>query len=230
MNDNHYMKNINKLIFSEPSVSFLSKEMFIKIQEFESYLLDKFGDNAAFFDNAVNFLLQDKSKSEFVGVDLPTFSQIRDSFWKRFSSFLLVNGYNNCAVFDYSYELFNYFCSYYFGGLVSLFKDRAPEWEGPRIYLKHRICSDSQLTDLPEKIVVYRGMCEVEYYSFSYGMSWSIDKNVAERFANNNTQSGNRSLVIQSSVNKADVLYFDPTDKEQEIVVKNGLIISGIKT
>ena len=180
-----------KLIFRESNVSFLSDKMFINIQEFESYLLAKFGSDASFFDNAVNFLLQDKSKSQFVGIDLPTFSQVRDCFWKRFSSFLLANGYDDGPVFDYSYELFNYFCSYYFGGLSTLFKDRAPDWEGPRIYLTHRICNHSQLKGLPNKITVYRGMCEAGYDNSSYGMSWSLDKEVAERFADSNTHSGN---------------------------------------
>jgi len=218
------------LIFSDIEAAFLSEEMFIDLQEFQSDLLVKFGSDASFFNNVVNYFLQDNARDEFVGVDLITFSEIRDSFWERFSSYLLCNGYKDGSVFDYSYELFNYFCSYYFGGVTALFKDRAPEWEGPRIYLTHRICNASQLESLPNSITVYRGMSESEYNNSSYGMSWSLDKEVSKRFAENSNQSGTNSLVIEAKVNKTDVLYFDPTDHEKEIVVKNGLITTGTKT
>ena len=203
--------------------------MCIDLQEFENYLCSEFGSGALFFDDSVNFLIQDRANKEFVGVDLPTFSIIRDSFWERFSSFLKVNGYDDCPIFYYNYELLNYFCSYYFGGITSLFKDRSPDWKGPRIYLTRRVCSDSDLKDLPEKITVYRGMCEAEYESSSFGMSWSIDKKVARDFADRNTAAGDKSFVIEANVNLIDVLYFCSTDHEKEIVVRNGLITSGIK-
>ena len=185
------------MIFRASVGSFLSEKMCIDLQEFENDLCTQFGSDASFFDNGVNFLMQDKAKDEFFGVDLPAFSMVRDSFWSRFSSFLEANGYDDCPIFHYNYELFNYFCSYYFGGISGLLKDRSPDWNGSRIYLTCRICSISALRTLPEKITVYRGMCESEYESSSFGMSWSLDKKVAKDFADRNTDTGNKSFVIK---------------------------------
>ena len=215
------------MIFKEPQATFLSNEMYINVQEFEQYLFSEFGDKASFFDMTVDFMLQDEANKAFENINIMEFSQVRKEFWGRFSGFLSSHDYEDCSVFDYCYELFNYFCSYYYGGLSTLFKDRSPGWNGPRIYLTNRISNEEQLIGLPNEITVYRGMSLTEYNSYSFGMSWSLDVEVAKRFAVNQSNTGIKTIVVQSSLKKCNVLYHDPSDHEKEIVVKNGLINNG---
>ena len=210
------------MVFRIEQATFLSNKMCINTKEFEDYLLKKFGQNAFFFDKAVEFLIQDPASRESPNIN-------SECFWERFRIFLSSHGYSDDdAIFDYCYGIFNLFWSYYSNGLIGLFKERSSELDLPRIYLNHRISSEEQLIGLPNKNKIFRGMSLAEYESGSFGMSWSLDIAIASRFPSDKDKANMKSCVVQSEVDKSEVLYHDPNDSaEKEIIVKNGLLTTG---
>jgi hypothetical protein len=79
-----------------------------------------------------------------------------------------------------------------------------------------------QLSKLPEIINIYRGMTIIEKNSGNYGMSWSIDEQVAKKFAeifpHNYDSRGLEMTVEKKTINKKDVVAYFIGRDESEII------------
>ena len=86
---------------------------------------------------------------------------------------------------------------------------------GERNYLKR----------LPEQITIYRGMTELELEQKSFGVSWSLKKEVAEFFANtyqrNHATNHLKKTVHEITINKNEVVAFLNGREEFEIIYIN---------
>lgn len=90
---------------------------------------------------------------------------------------------------------------------------------------RFKLMNDSEielLEKLPAKIKVYRGMTEEEKESGKYGISWSLDKEVAETFAltyaHNYDSVGKPKTVLELEINKSDVIAHFTDRQENEIL------------
>jgi hypothetical protein len=81
-----------------------------------------------------------------------------------------------------------------------------------------------RLTDLPNEITIYRGMSELEEENKEYGVSWTLDKSIAEKFAksylhNYDTRS-QKHFVKSLEIKKSNVLaYFNDRNEEEVIYI-----------
>lgn len=75
------------------------------------------------------------------------------------------------------------------------------------------------LNNLPDKITIYRG---IGSESNTKGVSWSLDKSIAEWFSNRFQSDG---YVLTGQINKSDVLAYFNKRHEKEIVVPYNKII-----
>lgn len=79
-----------------------------------------------------------------------------------------------------------------------------------------------QLSQLPEFITIYRGMSIVEKNSGKYGISWSLDEQVAKKFAesfpHNYDTKGLEMTVEKITINKKDVVAYFIDRDESEII------------
>ncbi len=217
------------MIFDNTQERFLKDKMCINPNEFSDYMINRFGSEIAKeMNDVIHFLSKDEEAVLLSDVVIEKTPLIIKPFWNRFEAFLNKLGFNEGDFFDYCYELFNYFCAYYTGGIWELFKKRNPEWLGPRIYLTNRICNEMDLINLPSKISAYRGMSKNEYNSSSYGMSWSLNVEEASRFALIQNGLGIDTVIVNAVIEKGDVLNYEPNDSEEEIVVANGTVTSGV--
>jgi hypothetical protein len=94
---------------------------------------------------------------------------------------------------------------------IDLFKSGRP-------FKKHLMSKEerSYLKKLPETITIYRGMSDYEYESGCYRCSWTLDENIAKKFAHEfYSHSGKvMSLVIP----KKEVIAYFYSREEQEII------------
>ena len=211
--------------FSKKCSDFLSRKLCIDIAEFEYELESKFGETSLIFDGLIEFMIDDDSLHAVSDLDvnsqLVEFDNFNDKCFKHLKSLASINE----EVSDYAYEMMCYFQRYYCGGLAELFKYRQAENLGPRVYLKNRIMDDCIINkSLPSEIDVYRGMSVAEFDSYQYGMSWSLNEEIAKKFAFTTYYGQPRGVVVKARINRGMVLYYDPTDHEKEVVVGNNSI------
>jgi hypothetical protein len=78
------------------------------------------------------------------------------------------------------------------------------------------------LDNLPERIKIYRGMTEVELMKKEFGCSWTLKKEVALFFANDNRRNYDtnhlKKVVHSLTINKKDVIAFLNGRQEYEII------------
>lgn len=214
--------------FSEKCSYFLKNKLFIKVDEFQSTLENKFGENAQFFDDIINFILDDKASTMLPQLTVILQSCEFKKFTARCINYIKSKWSFDEGALDYIYEVICYFGWYYSGGLIELFKHRQAENGGPRIYLREPIVKQSVLAEnLPAEVTIYRGMSCKEHRSGLYGMSWSMSEAKAKEFAFDIYSDKPRGVVLKATIHRSSVLYYSPEDSEKEIVVEYQTISGG---
>lgn len=76
---------------------------------------------------------------------------------------------------------------------------------------------------LPEKLLIFRGMSKKEYESGNFNISWTLNKEKAEFFANRNDRSGKiEQFIHELEVDKKDIIAYLIGRGEDEIIyIKN---------
>jgi hypothetical protein len=140
--------------------------------------------------------------------------------WNRFKTFTtyipILKGKNYWYALRNSYEMSDNL--YELSGLVkaSFLKD-----EPFREYLMNTK-ERNYLKGLPETMKIFRGMTEKELKSKSFGISWTLKKEVAEFFINeyqrNYSTNNLKKVVHEIIINKNQILAFLNDRKEFEII------------
>ena len=81
------------------------------------------------------------------------------------------------------------------------------------------------INNLPETITIYRGMTLEEEECGNYGVSWTLNKKVAEKFAYNylyNYDTRNKKRIVKEiEINKSNIItYFNDRNEEEIIYIK----------
>jgi hypothetical protein len=142
------------------------------------------------------------------------------SSWNRFHTFFLMKG--ELKGKNYWYALRNsYDCSDNLYKAAPMVKAAFLSKEPGREYLMSKKERD-YLTNLPDRITIYRGMTEKELKKESFGVSWTLKKEVAEFFANTYIRNFDtrklKKCVYELTINKNDVIAFFNERKEFEII------------
>ncbi len=78
------------------------------------------------------------------------------------------------------------------------------------------------LMNLPNDVIIHRGMSEDEYNKGNYGVSWSLNKSVAEKFAfqylHNYDTRTQKHLVKTITIKKEDIVAYFNQRGEDEII------------
>lgn len=77
---------------------------------------------------------------------------------------------------------------------------------------------------LSDKFVIYRGTSLEEYKSLKFGQSWTLDKAIAQDFAENHKENPkivqmDNKVILETTINKKDILVYIIDGNEEEIVV-----------
>ncbi len=218
-------------IFTEEQSEFLENEMCIKIQEFEEDLRLKFNDAAINFRYVIDFFLSYQEKEAFKLYRHEAVCSYECKLRKQLDTFIIKNSLSlnvqdGDDIGNYYYDLMWYFIRYWTGGLKEVFVNREAKDNGPRIYLDKKLSTDEELSELPDSIVIYRGMAREEFESNKFGMSWSLKPDVAIKFAQDSNALD--TVVVKSIIQKQDVLLYCKDRNEEEIVVKDKTITRGV--
>lgn len=117
------------------------------------------------------------------------------------------------------------FISFLRGGVLDMYLHREAEVWYPKVIIKQFYVKQSDIDDLDEAIAIYRGTSLSEPESGNYGQSWSLCKRIAKEFAYEHYSSQNdfdlaSRVVISTQISKSDILYYDKTNSEKEVIVR----------
>ncbi len=158
-----------------------------------------FKDNNVDFLNQILWSSSDDKMQKFIDY-VDNFKKDKD-YWEQLSA--VYQGMSN------SYKLQE--------EIKQLFQAKRPEKESLMTAEELK-----QLSKLPDNITIYRGMSIVEKNSGVYGISWSLDEKIAEKFAeafpHNYDTKGLEMTVEKKTINKKDVVAYFIGRNESEII------------
>ena len=112
-------------------------------------------------------------------------------------------------------------CRYNQGGVFELFKRKQAEWGAPRVSLRTEDAPKvSDIDMLNDEVTIYRGMSKDEYDNKKFTQHWTTDIDEAIKFANTIYSDLPIGVVVQAKINKQDIIYYDNSDSEKEIIPK----------
>ena len=199
------------MAFDQISIDRL-RDMGIDAQEYDQQLTQKFGSQCFIF------------------------KQLLESFWGEvlsdldntpFNSFYAATGLpSDSEIHNSLYDFYNYLRLFKDGGKLKLYKYRQAEWKGPIVRLSRSDCPAPKLELLADKTCIYRGMSTAEYESGVFGQSWTIEVQVAKKFAIDTYEDQRDGVVAVTNINKSDVIYIFENDPESEVVIDSRSIRS----
>ena len=76
--------------------------------------------------------------------------------------------------------------------------------------------------NLPSRVKIYRGICTQDGDTFhnNLGVSWTTNINIAKMFALRFTELGGTAYILESEINKSDIIYFTNKRNESEVIVE----------
>lgn len=100
-------------------------------------------------------------------------------------------------------------------GITDVSKEKFLSWfkEANKAYLMNR-GEQKKFNKLPERVTIYRGVYNPDYKN---GFSWTIDKRIANWFANR--YEDEQSYVYECIVDKKDILCYLDIRNEKEVII-----------
>jgi len=87
---------------------------------------------------------------------------------------------------------------------------------------REKLMDDEELKlfkNLPDQITIYRGGSKTEEKTKKYGISWTLDKTIAENFAYVKSIRDKKDMVvIEKTISKKEVVAYFISRKEEEII------------
>lgn len=201
--------SMRQTIFSKEDVVYLNA-MGIDPEMFETSLVKEFSGNAFLFHK----LMQTFRKTPANAIKTELFNDFLKSFQCPADG----------IVCDKLFDFFNYIRLFNDGGILSLYKGRQAEWNGPKVKIKRADVPGSDIHHLANNELIYRGMSVEELQSGDFGQSWTIDASVARRFASETYSDKPAGIVVMTKLNLPDAIYHSKTDPECEVIVACGSI------
>ena len=76
--------------------------------------------------------------------------------------------------------------------------------------------------NLPSRVKIYRGICTQDGDTFNndLGISWTTNIKIAKMFALRFTELGGTAYILESEINKSDIIYFTNKRNESEVIIE----------
>ncbi len=205
----------------------------------EDYLKNKMNIDLNHLFEEINKFPDDKSLiKEYLGIlvsiNLPykefelgdsQFYENEEYFDEQWKKFWDKNGINDekdsYYIFDNLRHAFN---SYKFGGLIQFYERAEKEDWYPKIVINSFLGKQENIDLLDNEITVYRGTSFTEYESGIFSQSWSLDKDIARKFAfvhymRQTSYSNTKRVLLKTEINKNDIFYYNKDNNEKEVII-----------
>ena len=204
--------------------SLLKDDMCICLDDLKNHLTESAPNSVDFFKEFFDFLATLQPIHQVYETGSTEWSENREYLNHEIISFCQSRHIpEDSNEYDAVDSLRQAFVSYIEGGVYGLYKGREAlaNWY-PRVIFRKKICEHS----LSGEIDIYRGTGELEYGRGMFGQSWTLDINVAHRFAFTHYRHGehyeNTQRVVLKSTISAENIY---AYKQYPIQIQNEEIL-----
>jgi len=221
-------------LLSKKGEFYLKNKMNICLVDFKNKLLSGASTQLIFFKDLIDFMISLKPPYKYSETgDCSDTNNIENN---RFLNLEMINFLKKSSILDDSseYYIFDILChafiSFKEGGLYGLYKNREAEVWYLKIIIRQNMGCRTDINNLNNEVIIYRGTSEDEYNSKKYGQSWTLSKKIADDFAfkhySGQTDYQNTTRVtIKAKIKKESIYYYNKDDNEKEIIVDERNII-----
>ena len=217
---------MDKKIFNKVEEAFLRDSMCICIDDLTDKIFREAPQEIIFFNKLINYYISitfpHNSESNLTHIEK---DENRGIFESKLTTFeennALEDDSDASRIYD---ELYHALRSYTTEGLLGLYKHKDATYWYPKIVLSENIGSRDDIDNLDEEVIIYRGTNINEFDSKIFSQAWTLDKNIAQKFAfvhyigQPNYKNTSR-VVIKAKISKNDIYFYDRGLSEQEVVV-----------
>lgn len=191
--------------------------------------MEKYAGNIDFLNELLNTLFLLIIPTNYFNEDKPWDNTCEDKITKVWHNinekYKIEEGSDIYVISDTVRHMFS---SYKKFGIIGLYKYRETEDWYPRVKI-NKIIEPNDIDSLENSITVYRGTRQNEYDSGQFSQSWTLDKNIAQRFPIKNTAGktySDNNIILETIINKEDIFYYDSGEGiEKEVIVNTDKII-----
>jgi len=212
-------------MFTEKTITFISKEMSIDIPSLEEKINDikdtKY--RSICIESVEQFTNIILGNPELVGKTLGLYqhNQLYEDILEFYKK--VIPSTETSFQEDILGVIQHAFCSYAEGGLLELYLRQQNEDWYPRIVISE-VLLPNDIDTLSNQITIYRGANIREFSIKTYGQSWTEDKQSAMRFAycfysDKPWYEEQDRCVLQASINREDIFYYSKSNPEKEVIV-----------
>lgn len=190
-------------MFSSVSLSQLSK-MKVDIIKYERDLHENFDQDSIYFDKLISELNTSTIKNQNLFFDFCNKNNISSD--------------KSPVLYNCLYEMFTNICLYNTDGIWALFKYKQAEWGTIKVSLSKEDFPKFNNNMLEAENIIYRGMSKIEFENKDFTQHWTTDLDIARKFAFDIYSDSPRGIVVCAKIDKDDVIYYEDTSHEKEIL------------
>jgi hypothetical protein len=216
-------------IFSKKTNSYLTNEICIDSEDLENKILKDI-NNHSFFNDLIEFMMNLELPNKY---NSPLNKDKNQKYINiKFYHFLKDNKLTTKSPEHFIFDNIRHaFINFKEGGVLQMYQYREAEVWYPKIIIKNFIGIAKDIDTLENNITIYRGTSQREYDSNKFGQSWTLDKNVAEKFAfihykGNELYKNTLRIVIQAEIKKEYIYYYKIHDIEHEVIINSNTLNS----
>lgn len=225
----------NKKIFSSDVENFLRNELSICIDDLSNIISTEVPKSSCWFNSLFEYMINLQIPYECIPNDSSHKNNVINNKYvnKELEQFFEKSKLNKK---DREYFIFDNirhsFASFIRGGILEMYQCREAETEWyPKIIINKFMGITTDINKLEDEIKIYRGTSKEEYDSKKFGQSWSIDKEIASKFAfeyyRNQAHHQNTVRVVLSTIISKDlILYYKEDGREKEIIVDSNKLFN----
>lgn len=221
-------------MFSDKGREYLTNQMNVCLNHLTEKILNDAPNSSMFFKDLIDYILTLKAPLEYGNIGCLNNMKNDEYFNEELINFASINniceGTQEYLIFDSIRHAFICFNQY---GLYDLYKYRQAEEWYPKIIIRRKIEHEkNKIENLSEAIEIYRGTSKDEFDSNKFGQSWTLDKNISDKFAFEHYahQEGYKNtirVILKADFKRSDVYFFDENDSEKEVIIdERKLLIS----
>jgi len=209
--------------------------MNICIDDLTQKILSEASCSILFFEKLIDFITTLKPPYPYRDLGHLNNSKNIKFLNSKLSEFLEKHGIDQDSktyfIFDNIRHAFIKYCS---GGVLAIYKGREADVWYPKIIIRSNIGDRKDIEQLNSKVTIYRGASKYEYDSKEFGQSWTLDSDIAKKFAFEHYEgqvgySDTVRVILKTTIDKANIYYYQKEDREKEVIINtNKLLFSTI--
>ncbi len=212
-------------IFNDKSSAYLLNNMCIDLENLNSKILTDAPNFIEFFKTLSNIAINLDIPNNYFDINnldiMHKYDEvINNTLIELSKKYNIEENSKEYFIFD---ELRHSFLVFKRSGLIGLWEGREAESWYPKIIIK-KVLEPNDIHLLDSEIIIFRGTSKEEYESKKISQPWTLDIEVAKKFAfthytGQKDHENTLRVILKTSINREYIYYYSKENNEKEIIV-----------